>query len=238
MKHIKKFIGIVLAVVMMLAMSVPVMAANITVNGGASNSVYTAYRILEATSTESGDKTLYTYSVNKKYESALKQVTGKTDNDEIITYIRDLTGADVQTFADSMKEAIGNTLGDYTSQNGVFSDVDHGYYLIAETTLGGEGDSYSLVMLDTAGQSNINVKTKEDVPELIKKVKEKNDTTGKETDWQDGADYDIGDDVPFKLTGTVSEKYDSYKSYYYAFHDKMSSGLTLNQDSVTVKVLN
>lgn len=46
-------------------------------------------------------------------------------------------------------------------------------------------------MLDTAGNDSVTVTTKEDRPELEKKVKEKNDSTGAETDWQDAADYDI-----------------------------------------------
>ena len=91
-------------------------------------------------------------------------------------------------------------------------------------------------MLDTAGNDSVTVTTKEDRPELEKKVKEKNDSTGAESDWQDAADYDIGDNVPFQLTGTVDAKYDKYGSYYYAFHDTMSDGLTFNADSVTVTV--
>ena len=80
------------------------------------------------------------------------------------------------------------------------------------------------------GNNGLTVTTKECVPTLEKKVQEKNDSTGTTTGWQDGADYDIGDDVPFKLTGTVSDKYDNYGSYAYTFHDKMSNGLTFNND--------
>lgn len=46
--------------------------------------------------------------------------------------------------------------------------------LVAETKTGDEGDTYSLVMLDTAGNDSVTVTTKEDRPELEKKVKEKN----------------------------------------------------------------
>lgn len=56
--------------------------------------------------------------------------------------------------------------------------------------------------------------------------------------WQDGADYDIGDEVPFQLTGTISNQYADYDTYYYAFHDKLSSGLTFTQSSVKVYVEN
>ena len=58
------------------------------------------------------------------------------------------------------------------------------------------------------------------------------------TGWQDSADYDIGDDVPFKLEGTVAANYAQYKQYYFAFHDKEEEGLTFNKDSVRVYVDN
>ena len=45
------------------------------------------------------------------------------------------------------------------------------------------------------------------------RVKDTNDTTGVTTDWQDSADYDIGDDVPFQLTATLA---DVYKSQVFA----------------------
>ena len=91
-------------------------------------------------------------------------------------------------------------------------------------------------MLDTAGKNNLTIAPKTGVPTFEKKIKEKNDSTGVESGWQDASDYDIGDDVPFKLTGTVSDKYDNYKTYYYAFHDKMDDTLLFNAGSVVVKI--
>ena len=49
MKKIKKFLSIILTVVMVLAMAAPAFAANITIEGGASGAEYAAYRLLEAT---------------------------------------------------------------------------------------------------------------------------------------------------------------------------------------------
>lgn len=56
------------------------------------------------------------------------------------------------------------------------------------------------------------------------------------TDWQDSADWDIGDKVPFQLKGTVAADYDNYKVYKMTFHDHESKGLTFNKDSVKVYV--
>ena len=72
----------------------------------------------------------------------------------------------------------------------------------------------------------------------MKKVKDTNDTTGVTSDWQDSADYDIGDEVPFMLQGTVAQNYDAYKEYYFAFHDVAEKGLTFLPKTVTVYVDN
>lgn len=78
---------------------------------------------------------------------------------------------------------------------------------------------------------------KGNVPSFEKKVKDINDTTDTDASaWQDSADYDIGDKVPFKLEGTVASNYADYKTYYFAFHDKAEAGLTFNKDSVKVYV--
>ncbi len=56
------------------------------------------------------------------------------------------------------------------------------------------------------------VKVKSDIPTSEKKVKDINDskyTTVSE--WQDSADYDIGDVIPFQLTGHVATDYNQYK---------------------------
>mgnify|MGYP000046116509 FL=1 len=42
---------------------------------------------------------------------------------------------------------------------------------------------------------------------------------------------DIGDDVPFKLEGTVASNYADYKHYYFAFHDVEEQGLAFNNDA-------
>lgn len=50
------------------------------------------------------------------------------------------------------------------------------------------------------------------------------------------ADYNIGDSVPFKLTGTLPTNFDKYEKYEYTFHDEMSEGLTFEKDSLRVTI--
>lgn len=240
MKLFKKLVSFILAFAMVMAIAMPsvVMAADgkstITIDGATAGSEYVAYKLFDATDDGNGH---FSYTVNSKYEAVLKEVTGKTSGAEIVKYLNGIkdNAAAVREFADKVYAKVKDMTVDYTAANGVFAEVDQGYYLIAQTKIG-TNEAYSLVMLGTAGKKALTVTPKTGVPTFEKKIKEKNDSTGVESDWQDASDYDIGDKVPFKLTGTVSDKYDNYKTYYYAFHDKMDDTLQFNSNSVVVKI--
>lgn len=115
--------------------------------------------------------------------------------------------------------------------------VPTGYYLIRDkaNTLTGTNESYTLYIVKITG--DVMIEPKADKPSLTKKIKDVNDTTGVTSDWQDSADYDIGDAVPYRLTATVATNFASYKgAYKLVFHDTMEAGLTFNKDSVKVFV--
>lgn len=240
MKLFKKLASFILAFAMVMAIAMPsvVMAVDgkstITINGATAGSEYVAYKLFDATDDGNGH---FSYTVNSKYEAILKEVTGKNSGAEIVKYLEgnEENATAVGEFADKVYAKVKDKAADYTATNGKFLNVDQGYYLIAQTKIG-TNEAYSLVMLGTAGKNNLTVTPKTGVPTFEKKIKEKNDSTGEETDWQDASDYDIGDKVPFKLTGTVSDKYDNYKTYYYAFHDKMDDTLEFNASTVVVKI--
>ena len=73
-------------------------------------------------------------------------------------------------------------------------------------------------------------------PKFEKKIQDTNDTTGETSGWQDSADYDIGDAVPYKLWAKLADNVTDYPTYHITFHDEMEKGLTFNGiDRVTVK---
>ena len=237
MKRVKRVLALLAAFALVLAMAVPAFAASITING--TGTTYKAYKLLNATVRGTGEDKKISYTVNEKYAAVLEAATSATDEKGIIKAIEDKTEATaIRSFANDIYAKIkaGKIAEDYTSTGKNFANVDKGYYLIVETELNDEADTYSLVMLNTADQDNVTVDSKEDSPTFEKKIKEKNDSTGVESGWQDGADYDINDVVPFKLQGTVPQNYGAYNTYKYVFHDEMSSGLTFNASSVVVKV--
>lgn len=76
---------------------------------------------------------------------------------------------------------------------------------------------------------------KHGIPTMEKKVLDRNDTDNTydaAIGWQDAADYDIGDVVPFQLTATLSNM-PKFNKYYLEFVDTMQH-LTFVEDSLTV----
>ena len=111
-----------------------------------------------------------------------------------------------------------------------------GYYLIKDKdgSQTGKDDANTLYITEVVG--DVTIAPKSGVPSFQKKVKDTNDTTGETSDWQDSADYDFGDDVPFQLTATLPNNYSDYKTYYLAFHDVEEQGLSFNAKSVKVAI--
>ena len=103
---------------------------------------------------------------------------------------------------------------------------EDGYYVIEEKSLtpNADGDgSYTAYILGVYdADSGATVKVKSSIPEFQKKIKDKNDSTGAVSEWQDSADYDIGDYVPFQLKATLPGNYSSYAKYKLVFHDDLN----------------
>lgn len=115
---------------------------------------------------------------------------------------------------------------DSTEGSTVIDGLAAGYYLVKDKdgTQANKSDAYTKFVVQVVG--NAEVKVKSDVPTVVKKVQDTNDSTGKTSDWQDSADADIGDDVQYQITGTMPERIADYTTYKYVFTDTMSTGLT------------
>ena len=108
-----------------------------------------------------------------------------------------------------------------TVSNGNPLTVPTGYYLIKDNGPVNDGEAYSLYVVQIVGPTTISPKVGTTTSD--KKVDDKNDsnTTEDATTWQDSADYDIGDAVPFKLSATIAQDYANYThGYKLTFHDK------------------
>lgn len=234
MKLFKKLASFILAFAMVMAIAMPsvVMAADngsITITGAKAGHTFEAYQIF--TGKVSGN----TLS-NIEWGNGVSE-KGKKELGDAKEKAKTLNDSNSKEFAYTVSgylttpAASANTQD--TSENYVISGLEPGYYLVKDKGPITGQDSYTKFILQVVGNKTVAVKKQ--VPESYKKVKDKNDTTGTTTDWQDSADWDIGDKVPFQLTGTVASDYKEYKAaYQLVFHDTLSAGLTFDKNSVKV----
>lgn len=232
-KMVSIALTLVMAFVMTLTMKVTTFAAGkeYTIKAPKTDHVYEIYQIF------TGDVSGTTLS-NVKWGQNGTGTEGETVDSTTLDAIKGIDkDASDQTKLETIKKyaKLESTLFK-TVTNGASVKVPEGYYLIKDTdkSLAGKDDSYTTYIVKVAG--NVDITPKSDKPSSEKKVKDTNDTDGTTTDWQDSADYDIGDEVPFQLKGTVASNYDSYKTYKFVFHDKESKGLTFNKETVKVYV--
>lgn len=92
------------------------------------------------------------------------------------------------------------------------------------------------------GGGAVTVTEKTSIPTVEKKILDASkvaggDITG-ETDWVDAADSQVGQEVNYRLTGTIADNYDSYDTYSYKFKDQLTDGLDYIKGSISVYALN
>ena len=243
-KAMKKLMAALLAVAMVCAMAIPAFAdgssstssaavTRYTITAPANGHTYEIYQIF----TGDYDALQPSMLTNIKWG---KNGTG-TAGDAVEQTVLDALSKVASYTSDSDKldvidKYVTLTNPVETIKNGGSVSVVGGYYLIKDKdgTVPSSA-AYTPYIVSVVGNVTITPKSNE-VPKFTKKLKDTNDTTGVITGWQDSADYDIGDDIPFRLQGTVSKDYDSYSKYYYAFHDVEEKGLTFDPSSVEVFV--
>ena len=253
-KH-KKGLSLLIALMMLVSMTmvftVTASAAGegaITINQPASDTVnnegqvFNAYKVFNLT--YAGDA--FSYTVDPRFRAffgtsaagALGFSAGMTDP-QIAMKIVDFDAVAMRAFADGLLGYIeanagitpdGTTTGTRTDPS-VISNLDLGYYLVTGSvvTEDGEATVVTACSLDTTAPNAL-VTPKVDAPTIGKEVYNHNTE-----DWSDWTDLNIGDTAEFKLTSKVPANLVGYDTYTYTVHDRMSAGLTFNNDvAVTV----
>ena len=268
MKHMKKLLALMIAVVMCMAMTLTVYATGEDggdVEPSTPEQTQTTYTITITKDTT--DKVAHTYGAYQIFAGKLETVDGKPVLSDI-TWGTGVTGATLITelnkidgFSipeDATPAAVAKAIGDKNltkdsdgakaianavnaaltgtktgeggtiaadATTGTITGLPAGYYLVKDTAdVTGEG-AVTRYILEVV--KDVPVTEKANVPSVIKKVKEKDDNTGNLSGWQDGADYDIGDSIPYKLEGTLPGRFAEYKTYkVYTLTDTLSAGLT------------
>ena len=233
MKHARKLASLLLALIMVFALATTAFAAeNTTISAPkGSTRTYNVYQIFTGdlyngvlSNVKWGQNSTGTVgeAVDQTILEALAAVNSKSDTEKLTV---------IQTYVNFGSTAIG-TVSDSNPLT-----VTTGYYLIKDNGPVGNGEDYSLYVVQVVGPTTISPKVGTTTSD--KKVDDKNDsnTTEDATTWQDSADYDIGDAVPFKLSATIAQDYANYThGYKLTFHDKEDAGLSFNASSVKVYV--
>ena len=235
MKRMKKIMALMLAAIMMMAMSVTAFAAEgakgirtLTVNakGGQDlkGQTINLYKLFDVTESVEGQNKNYAYTVNTEtgYKTALASVLGSpitaSSTDEqfaaAVLGIGSNDSAEVQKFAnDFTAYALKNSLAATATSGKIteskksydFTGLDAGYYLVYVT--GGKEIQSSLVTVD-ATTTAVNLKT--EAPSITKTA--------------DKATVNIGDVVAYSVKGSIPDT-TGYDQYQYIIHDELSKGL-------------
>lgn len=239
MKRMKRIMALMLAAIMMMAMSVTVFAAGgaagtctLTVNakGGQDlkGQTINLYKLFDVTESGEGQNKNYAYTVNETYKKALASVLNidETSKDEDFAAAVTKLGADnttgVQNFANTFttkalegKLAATATSGKITEDSNktsyTFNNLTAGYYLVYVT--GGKEIQSSLVTVD-ADTTTVDLKT--EAPSIEKKA--------------DKTTVNIGDVVTYTVNGSIPDT-TGYDQYQYIIHDELSTGLDFVNDA-------
>ena len=246
MKLFKKLASFILAFAMVMAIAMPsvVMAVDnytITITPTTSDHTYEAYQIFEGKlSNDKLSDIKWGNAITEEGKTALLNEYNAKDAADLAEKLSKFASKSeqIKAFAKKVSQYLQNPTSAKAEGNTATITVDKaGYYLIKDqdNSLGENDETYTEFILKVV--KNQTVAPKSTKPTSEKKVKDINDSEGTTmTDWQDSADWDIGDKVPFQLKGTVAADYDNYKVYKMTFHDHESKGLTFNKDSVKVYV--
>lgn len=219
----KRLLALLLTFVFAMAMNLSVFAADINISNAVEGQTYSAYKLFDVTTSTSGDKTNYSYTLDAS-ETALKTLlegagltfTASGDGSVYMVASGLSTEADAANLAkylkqhiDSLGTADGTATGSESGSANI-TGLDEGYYFV-DTTTG------TLCILNTTGATDI---------------EEKNETptVEKEVTNTDPDSAQVGDTVNYEITINAKPGAENY-----VLHDDMSGGLTLTQDSIVVK---
>ena len=223
----KRFISILLAVMLVASMSVAAFAdgekGSITINGISANNDYEIYKMLDLESYNAASGA-YSYKTNAAWATFFAtpeaQAYMATADDGYITWIAADDDDTKATFAKlALAYAKANGISPVkssknadefviTENKGKFSDLELGYYLI-DSTVG------ALCGLTTTNP-DASINAKNGIPTIDKQVKE--DSTSQ---WVDANTADIGQTIEYRVTINVHAGAQNY-----ILHDTMENGIT------------
>ena len=217
-----------------------------------------------ATGVKEATRKVIINAINKKQDGALKadaspqdvanwltaNITGTTNttvlkDTDLLNTLAGLVAKDVTPT--NPTNPTGITDGSFAADTKVSFDKS-GYYLFLtdEGTLPSDESKTDSKNTATSpiyavvGAGPVTVNEKTSIPTVNKQVLD--DTAGKtvdtavEGDWKNVGDAWIGQEIDYKLTGTVASNIASYVEYTYEFQDHLSAGLAADLSSIVVTI--
>ncbi len=226
MKRIKKLASLLLAMVMVLAMTMTAFAADgdytLTINT-VKGHTYKIYQLATGDVSENGQKlSNIAVGANAKAETTIDEITA----------LEGMSGADLGDAAEKLVDTTGKPAaeiiaGDKDEAKSV--TLAGGYYVIIDTYSNGNttdptdgSDSRSRTMVTLVKDTTMTPKNTTIKPD--KKIVDENQEL-------DTNEVSIGDVVTYKLSGLVPDMQD-FTTFKYVFVDTMSKGLTPTDDIV------
>lgn len=263
MKKLKKLTAMLLSLIMVMLFAVPVLAAGnytITIQNDKEGHTYEAYQIFAGDVSSDEPQA---GNVEGPILSNIEWGTG-VNGPELLKALKAANAdkyGDCTTAAD-VAEALGTenanaadaaafakiAAGHLTTAketatapvggNYVINNLAAGYYLVKDQdgSLDGDADAATEYIVQVLGHVTMEPKDS-DIPTVEKKVAEEDyrQDDGYGYNYNDVADWDIGDSVPFKLIGSIPDM-SAYDTYEYIFTDTLSNGLTLQEDTIKVYI--
>ena len=229
MKHMRKALALVLALIMVLGLAVSAYAEegekyDVTIKNATGHEyqiyqIFTGDLFVEA----DGDEILTNLKYGADYipegvkagDLVPKEVLDTIE--ETATSIKPTGAGTAMTVADGVATATG---------------LEAGYYMIVDVTDPlPENHTRSAVIFQVVGDTELTSKH-DATPITEKKIDDVNDSTGEEAaiEWHDSADHDIGDLIDFQLSAVIPASIEAFReakqAYPFTFHDVEEDGLT------------
>lgn len=220
MRNMKKWLATALALVMVFAM-----AACAVADGETATS--TTYNITAPATSHTYE--IYQIFTGEYADGKLNDVkwgtngtgTGVVANEVLQEIQAAKTESEILTAVKKYVNLSSTPVGTVT--NGSSYAAVPGYYMIKDKDNSVSGqDAYTLYLVKVVNAA-VTIVPKTGIPTVVKKVKDTNDSVADSTtDWQDSADYDIGDTIPYQMTATMGDL-SHFDHYYVEFVDTMTN---------------
>lgn len=108
-----------------------------------------------------------------------------------------------------------------------------GYYLLEDTEADATKGEKTLGLLAHVDNTSVVSPKVTKTPTVTKEVK----STENGKTWVHATDYKVGDEIPFKITATLPESFDTAEDYHLYFYDEQNTHLSFNPSSLKVSVI-